>query len=211
MRVPAGTRGSGFQTPGPHLTRTPTPLSSVSQTSLHAPNQCHRSRSAVSLLGPVNACASLSTFTSNGTGSVAPATARTLRGDQLSNTSPSSRLMLRHSSSTLVHHRQNMRSHLLATLPELFDWFRCDFGRTDNQVLSWIARVHWDMVESSRIADFISAREFVVEFEPYDWTPSMTCYDIALTPEEQQQERSLSYMHRNRELDMEPCSLLDSV
>jgi len=72
------------------------------------------------------------------------------------------------------------QSILVATLPELFDLYRADFGRSDSQLLTWVASKHWDVVEQSRISDFVSSRRYTLQFDPFDWTPDLACFDLAV-------------------------------
>lgn len=65
---------------------------------------------------------------------------------------------------------------LKVILSELFQWYRSDFGRSQKSILNWIGDMHWDTIEQSKIADFVSAREYSVETMPYDATPSLLSF-----------------------------------
>ena len=55
------------------------------------------------------------------------------------------------------------------TVPEVFDWYRGDFGKTKENVQLWIADHHYDWLIKSRIADFTYAQSVKLIYREYDW------------------------------------------
>ncbi|KAK3239056.1 hypothetical protein CYMTET_50985, partial [Cymbomonas tetramitiformis] len=54
-------------------------------------------------------------------------------------------------------------------LARIFEWFRDDFGSTDQELLSWLVK-HVSPPKASLLTSAIQAEDYIITFEKFDWS-----------------------------------------